>query len=162
MHNEEGTSTIGAVNRIKGGELPYIYGQKLPNGQVRYREISAPGTPGVFIGHAEALKKSTINYLKLNEISVTTLNRLPRNNTPQRGLTDVLQEIRLIGIDDQVYISGWEGNPYYPARFQVVIGKKDNGYCPTENAWFIWNAIGYDPSSGGGSIRSRKNTNRKF
>ena len=150
-----------------------MYRQELSNGQVRYREVTTPNTPGVWVNQkkvAEALRKAILDYIPINKTSLEVLTGLSCHNVPQPKLATFLKDKKLIGLEDQVYIAGmqgvaqWEGQPKQRG-FQIGIGPFDNRKGPwsRSDSWFIWNAFGYDPTAEhSGYIRLRKNDSTSF
>jgi hypothetical protein len=128
-----------------------MYRQNLPNGQVRYREVSAEGTPGIWVGQekiAEAIRRKINEYISLHRGVSDVWATRSYHNPLHQDLTDFLKEAKLIGNEDLAYVAGSADMARPKDRgFQIGIGAFEKSRVSREKAWFIWNAFGYDPTA---------------
>lgn len=139
-----------------------MYRVELPNGQVRYRGVSDFGTVGAWVCQekvAEGIRAKINEYLSSHpEISDRWTLRSCQNPVDD-DLTAFLKDAKLIGEKDRVYVSGSADMAEPKERgFQIgIISPSNKSWLSREDAWFIWNAQGYDPTAeNSGFIRLKK------
>ena len=128
--------------------------QVLPNGRVQYRESTVHSVPGIWVGQqrvAEALRETIEDYISSHRGSAENWSKLSCHNVPHQDLTYFLRSQHLISETDNVYVAGNEGIADKEGKgFQIGIGPfkgTDGTFWSREDAWFIWNAYGYDFSA---------------